>query len=68
MNTLKLTIIVSLIIVIVSRPNKPTVYDLKKLAVSENYPTDIFLDTVSNKRALIIVAHNDDDCAIPIEY
>jgi LmbE family N-acetylglucosaminyl deacetylase len=38
--------------------------DLKKFVATETYPSDIFLDTVSNKRALIIVAHDDDDCAM----
>ncbi len=43
---------------------KVTVEDLKKFAASEKYPNDIFLDTVSIKRAVIIVAHDDDDCAM----
>lgn len=43
---------------------KVTVEDLKKFAATETYPTDVFLDTVSNKRAFIIVAHDDDDCAM----
>ncbi|MCB2219080.1 MAG: PIG-L family deacetylase [Bacteroidetes bacterium] len=43
---------------------KVTVEDLKKFVATETYPTDVFLDTVSNKRALIIVAHDDDDCAM----
>lgn len=43
---------------------KVSVEDLKKFVATETYPTDIFLDTVSNKRALIIVAHDDDDCAM----
>lgn len=41
-----------------------TVEDLKKFAATESYPNDSFLDTVSNKKALIIVAHDDDDCAM----
>jgi LmbE family N-acetylglucosaminyl deacetylase len=41
-----------------------TIEDLKKFVATENYPNDIFLDTVSNKKALIIVAHDDDDCAM----
>ncbi len=40
----------------------PSVNDLKKYAAIENYPKDTYLDTVSKKRALIIVAHDDDDC------
>mgnify|MGYP005818867727 CR=1 FL=1 len=38
--------------------------DLKSFAATEIYPDDLFLDTVSNKKALIIVAHDDDDCAM----
>ncbi|MEZ5083060.1 MAG: hypothetical protein R2750_06390, partial [Bacteroidales bacterium] len=37
---------------------------LQKFVATETYPTDIFLDTVSNKRALVIIAHDDDDCAM----
>ena len=37
---------------------------LKKFAATESYPADSFLDTLTNKRALIIVAHDDDDCAM----
>ncbi len=44
--------------------NKPSIEELKLFAATENYPFDSFLDTVSNKRALIIVAHDDDDCAM----
>lgn len=43
---------------------KITTDDLKKFAATETYPTDNYLDTVKNKRALIIVAHDDDDCAM----
>ncbi len=43
---------------------KPSLEELKKFAATENYPNDIFLDTVSNKKALVIVAHDDDDCAM----
>lgn len=44
--------------------HKPTVEELKAFAATETYPFDNYLDTVSNKRALIIVAHDDDDCAM----
>jgi LmbE family N-acetylglucosaminyl deacetylase len=44
--------------------NKVTVDDLKTFVATENFPDDVFLDTVSNKRAFIIVAHDDDDCAM----
>lgn len=41
-----------------------TIEDLRKFAATESYPTDNYLDTVKSKRALIIVAHDDDDCAM----
>jgi LmbE family N-acetylglucosaminyl deacetylase len=44
---------------------KPSLEELKKLAATETFPEDNYLDTVSNKKALIIVAHDDDDCAMP---
>ncbi|OQX98667.1 MAG: hypothetical protein B6I20_10810 [Bacteroidetes bacterium 4572_117] len=43
---------------------KPSIEELKKFAAVETYPEDGYLDTVSNKKALIIVAHDDDDCAM----
>jgi LmbE family N-acetylglucosaminyl deacetylase len=43
---------------------KPTVAGLEKFAPTEKYPDDVFLDTVSNKKALVIVAHDDDDCTM----
>lgn len=44
--------------------DKVTVEDLKKFAAIESYPNDVFLDTISNKKAFVIVAHDDDDCAM----
>lgn len=41
-----------------------TIKDLQRFAATESYPEDRFLDTISVKRALIIVAHDDDDCAM----
>jgi LmbE family N-acetylglucosaminyl deacetylase len=41
-----------------------TVDHLKIFAATETFPDDVFLDTASVKRALIIVAHDDDDCAM----
>jgi len=38
--------------------------ELTKFAATEIYPDDTYLDTVKNKRALIIVAHDDDDCTM----
>jgi LmbE family N-acetylglucosaminyl deacetylase len=43
---------------------KVSVKDLRKFAATESFPDDVFLDTVSNKKALIIIAHDDDDCAM----
>jgi LmbE family N-acetylglucosaminyl deacetylase len=43
---------------------KVTVEDLKIFVATESYPDDTFLDTVINKRAIIFVAHDDDDCAM----
>ncbi len=44
--------------------DKPSIEELKYFAATETYPEDLYLDTVTNKKALIIVAHDDDDCAI----
>jgi len=38
--------------------------ELKKMAATETFPDDTYLDTTSNKKALIILAHDDDDCAM----
>ncbi len=43
---------------------KPSIEQLQSFSAIEEYPFDNYLDTVSNKRALIIVAHDDDDCAM----
>lgn len=43
---------------------KPTVETLRSFSATETLPEDQFLDTVSNKNALIVVAHDDDDCAM----
>ncbi len=43
---------------------KPSVEDLRAFAATETYAEDLFLDTVSNKKAMIVVAHDDDDCAM----
>ena len=62
MKTFKLITLALLIITITACKVKPTVEDLKIFAATEIYPEDTYLDTVTNKRALIIVAHDDDDC------
>ncbi len=56
-----LAIIIS---IIASCSYKPTIEELKRFAATEVYPEDSYLDTISNKRALIIVAHDDDDCVM----
>lgn len=43
---------------------KITVEELQVFAPTETFPNDTFLDTVTNKKAFIIVAHDDDDCAM----
>ena len=40
----------------------PSVADLQKFVAVETYPDDTYLDQVAEKRALVIVAHDDDDC------
>jgi LmbE family N-acetylglucosaminyl deacetylase len=62
MRTIKLITLVVLTTAIAACTNKPTVEELKEFAPKEFYPEDNYLDTVANKRALIIVAHDDDDC------
>jgi LmbE family N-acetylglucosaminyl deacetylase len=53
-----------LVLCATSCAHKPTIEELKSFAATETYPFDTYLDTVSNKKALIIVAHDDDDCAM----
>ena len=62
MRRIKFITLVVLISTIAACTYKPTVEELKKFAATEIYPEDTYLDTVANKRALIIVAHDDDDC------
>jgi len=62
MRTIKLITLLVLIATIAACTYKPTVEELKKFAATEIYPEDTYLDTVANKRAMIIVAHDDDDC------
>ncbi len=62
MEKLKMTFFAILTLSIISCSNKPTIEELKIFAATESYPEDSNLDTISNKRALIIVAHDDDDC------
>lgn len=38
-------------------------YILTTLSATEEYPADTYLETVTNKRALVVMAHDDDACA-----
>ena len=62
MRTINLVTLAVLILTITACRDKPTVEELKNFAATEIYPEDTYLDTVANKRAMIIVAHDDDDC------
>ncbi|WP_179335008.1 PIG-L deacetylase family protein [Winogradskyella costae] len=64
MNKTNLIIAILIIYSLFSCNEKVSTEDLKRFVPTENYPADVFLDTVSNKRAVIIVAHDDDDCAM----
>ena len=56
--------VITILIFLVSCQKPVTKEQLKVFAPTETYPEDTFLDTVSNKSALVIVAHDDDDCAM----
>ena len=62
MKKTKLIVLAVSFIFLTACHKKPTVEDLQKFAATEIYPEDTLLDAVTNKRALIIVAHDDDDC------
>lgn len=64
MRQFNLLSIVLFVFVLFACSEKGTVEQLKGFAATETYPNDVFLDTVSNKKALIVVAHDDDDCAM----
>ncbi|MEM6348363.1 MAG: PIG-L family deacetylase [Bacteroidota bacterium] len=64
MNTIRLISLLLLSSLLFACSYKPTRETLEKFSAVESYPEDTFLDTVANKRALIIVAHDDDDCAM----
>jgi len=44
--------------------SQPKLEDIQKFRATESFPEDSFLDTTTNKRALVVVAHDDDDCAM----
>ena len=50
------------LLALISCKTKVSVSTIQQFAATESYPNDNYLDTVSNKRALIISAHDDDDC------
>jgi LmbE family N-acetylglucosaminyl deacetylase len=54
----------STLFIITACSHSPTIEELKSFSATESFPADQFLDTASNKRALVIVAHDDDDCAM----
>lgn len=64
MKQVKICLIILLGIYFQFCQDKVTTEYLRRFVATETYPTDVFLDTVSNKKALIIVAHDDDDCAM----
>ncbi len=64
MKTNAITLLILVVLFACGCKEKPTVEELRKFAATENFPDDVYLDTVSNKSALIIVAHDDDDCAM----
>lgn len=41
---------------------KPTIADLEHFAPPESFPDDTYLDSATVKKALVIIAHDDDDC------
>lgn len=58
-------LIITLIgLIIFGCDEKVGVEDLKQFVATEDFPNDVFLDTASVKRAFVIVAHDDDDCAM----
>ena len=36
--------------------------DISKYAPTEKYPVDVTLNSINNKKAMIIIAHDDDMC------
>ena len=60
----RITLFLFLIFGLLACKEEVTLEDLQKFAAVEVFPEDMWLDTVSNKKALVIVAHDDDDCAM----
>lgn len=49
-------------ILILTTINLQSQCKLKQMAATEFFPQDKFLDTVTHKKALVILVNNDDDC------
>lgn len=64
MQLLKRSALGILVFITASCSHKPTIDELNYFAATETYPEDRFLDTVTIKKGLIVVAHDDDDCAM----
>lgn len=62
MNNSYLKLIFILLLVIIYSCN--TREDVTQYAPVENYPNDSLLQTIDNKRAMIVIAHDDDMCAL----
>jgi LmbE family N-acetylglucosaminyl deacetylase len=64
MNKTPLCVVFFFALILIACSDKVKVDDLRRFVATEDYPKDVFLDTVANKRAFVIVAHDDDDCAM----
>lgn len=64
MKQLQSIIVILMVFNFLGCKEKVTKEDLKKFVATEIYPNDVFWDSVMNKKALIVVAHDDDDCAM----
>ncbi len=60
----KLTLVLLAAFTFVGCQQSVNLDSLKAFSAVEVYPDDHFLDTVQNKTALVLVAHDDDDCAM----
>lgn len=59
-----LLLLLILLLSLTACKEKLSLEELSSFSATETYPDDEFLGQVQNKRALIIVAHDDDDCAM----
>ena len=53
-----------LILLALSTSSCRNIENLKQFAATETYPADTILQTVTNKRAMLVVAHDDDMCSM----